>query len=69
MIAAVGMGWLLSFTTEAERLTLDVLTAFMAGFMIYRVFAGELPHRSAVRVRWFLLGVLVYAALDLVSGR
>lgn len=68
LAAAVGAGWLLSVFTQAPAYLLDLVTAGVAGFITYRVFAEELPDRSGLRVRWFLVGVTAYTFLEVISG-
>jgi zinc transporter ZupT len=68
LVAALLGGWVLSWQTDFPEMTLDVLTAMMAGFIVYTVFGEELPNRMGLRVRWFVTGALSYFALDLLSA-
>lgn len=67
LAAATMLGWLLSLLTNPPEVALDVLTALMAGFIIFTVFGEELPKRRGVRLAWFTMGAFVYFMLELVS--
>lgn len=67
LVASLAAGWALSALTQAPKAALDVVTALMAGFIVYTVFGEELPQRTRVRVRWFIIGSLAYFLLDTLA--
>lgn len=68
LVASLLAGWGLSLLTDQHEVILDVLTAMVAGFMMYAVFGEELPKRDRIRIRWFVAGATLYFLLDLVAG-
>lgn len=45
-----------------------LLTAFLAGSILYSTFSGELHEHRKSMFRWFVVGILCYAGLTALSG-
>lgn len=67
LAGAILLGWGLSTLTNAPEVVLDVLTALMAGFIVFTVFGEEVPKERGIRLRWFVIGTGVYFLLDLLA--
>ena len=67
LAGAVLLGWVLSALTDAPEVVLDVLTALMAGFIVFTVFGEEVPKDRGIRLRWFVIGTGLYFLLDLLA--
>ena len=64
LLAGLLLGWLLSALFAPTRsVTVSVLTAFLAGSVLLNVFKEEIPSARRSSFRWFLTGLLGYAAL------
>lgn len=62
------LGFLLSITLDPGQVAVDVLTASLAGFIIFNVFHEEISPTRETRMRWFLFGALGFAVLHLIIG-
>ncbi len=51
------------FTEPANELVSDVLTAILAGSLMFNIFKEELPHPENSSFRWFCAGVALYLLL------
>jgi hypothetical protein len=67
LAGAILVGWTLSLVTDAPEVTLDVLTALMAGFIIFTVFGEEIPKRGGRRLLWFVVGTGIYFLLEFLT--
>ncbi len=45
----------------------DMLTAFLAGSVLFRVFRDEVPDQAKSRITWFIGGIIVFSALASVG--
>ena len=52
-------GWLAGVLTELQIATVSILSAFIAGGIIYAALREELPAHGAARLMPFVLGVMV----------
>ena len=68
LAGALILGLVLSIVLDPGDLEIDVLTASLAGFIIFNVFHEEISPTRETRFRWFLLGALGFAILHLVIG-
>jgi hypothetical protein len=68
LAGALILGLVLSIVLDPGDLAIDVLTASLAGFIIFNVFHEEISPTRETRFRWFLLGALGFAVLHLVIG-
>ena len=64
LAGAILVGWTFSLATDAPEVALDVLTALMAGFIIFTVFGEEIPRRGGRRLLWFVVGTGIYFLLE-----
>lgn len=55
------------FVKPANELVADILTAILAGSLLFNVFQEELPEPENTSFTWFLAGVIVYVLLLLGS--
>ena len=68
LLAAVVVGLAIDvFAEPANDLVADILTAILAGSLMFNVFQEELPDPEHTSFRWFLVGVVVYVLLLLGS--
>lgn len=68
LLGALAVGLALDFFTEpAQELVADVLTALLAGSLLFNVFQEELPEPEHTSFTWFVVGVVVYGILLLGS--
>ncbi len=64
------IGWLGDlFFFEDNPFVSDPLRAVLAGALIFKVFRYELPDERHSRFLWFLIGMLVFLTLDVLSGK
>lgn len=62
------MGWVTDlFFFSDNPLVSDVLTALMAGSVVYKLFIHELPEGENSSFGWFLAGTTVFVTLDLLA--
>ena len=62
------IGWVTDlFVFSANPMVSDVLTALMAGSVIYKLFRHELPDHEQSSFRWFLGGTACFVVLDLLA--
>ena len=58
-------GWLTDlFFFEDDAVVSDILTAFLAGSVLYKVFSREMPRGRDFNLAWFAGGVVLFAVLD-----
>ena len=62
------LGLVLGMSLKPGPLLIDVLTASLAGFIIFNVFHEEISATRDTRMRWFLLGALGFSVLHLIIG-
>ena len=55
------------FYFEANPAVSDLLTAILAGAIIYKLFKHELPEHHKSSFAWFLIGVAAFVLLDFAS--
>lgn len=55
------------FYFENNPAVSGLLTAFLAGSVIYKLVKSELPEERKSDFVWFLVGILVFLILDLAS--
>jgi predicted membrane channel-forming protein YqfA (hemolysin III family) len=68
LLGAVAVGLAIDiFAEPANELVADVLTAMLAGSLLFNVFQEELPEPEHTSFRWFVAGVVVYVILLLGS--
>ena len=60
-------GWLTAVLVGEHPLVSALLTALLAGFILYNVFRDEIPEHENSSFRWLLGGVLLYFGLDVMS--
>lgn len=53
---------------EVSEMTNDIITALLAGAVIYSVFNEELPEVEANNLRWFVLGIVLYSVIVMTAG-
>jgi len=66
LVAAVIVGYSLSFIREPREEVVDALTALLAGFMIFKVFRKELPEFRNAHFAAFLSGMALFLAAHLL---
>ncbi len=68
VVAAVAGGWLVYYVTTMPELLLDLLTAMIAGFIMYRVFGEELSAATHLHICSFLAGIVTFSVLHWAAG-
>ena len=68
LIAGVACGYALSLVRRPHPLALDILTAVLAGFMIYHTSSGVFPVSTRSRFPAFLAGVLTFWIFHVLLG-
>lgn len=65
LVGAIATGLFVDLTHSAthEPIISDFLTALLSGFVLFNIFAEELPKHQETKYRWFILGVMVYLGL------
>jgi hypothetical protein len=66
LIAAVICGYALSNVRRPRELVIDLLTATLAGFMLYNIFRTELPEIRHARYLPFLAGIGSFLLLHIL---
>lgn len=62
--ASLLVGWIaVAIAAPANTVLVSLLTALLAGFVLMNVFKEELPADRETRFGWFLVGLILYAAL------
>lgn len=62
------VGWITDlFYFDDDPAVSDILTALMAGSVIYKLFRHELPHDRESSFGWFVSGATVFLVLDLIA--
>jgi len=67
LLAGIATGYVLSLFRRPHPVYIDILTAVLAGFMMFRVFNGELPVRTK-KFGAFCAGLAVFSVLHLFVG-
>lgn len=62
----VGLACRIYLRPEAEVVK-DIMTAFLAGSIVYSVFRSELPHPEKASFRWFSIGIIGYTLLVVLA--
>lgn len=65
LAAAILLGFVASHLLDASALTVDLVTASIAGFMVFRVFNEELSQIDDARFAWFVMGAFSLGTLHL----
>ncbi len=68
LAGSLGLGLFLSIVLQPGALIVDVLTASLAGFIIFNVFHEEISPTRDTRMRWFMFGALGFSGLHLFIG-
>ena len=68
LIAAVVAGYLFSLVRRPHELVIDVLTAALAGFMMFNVFSSTFPITKDHRFPAFLAGLVLFVGMHVVLG-
>ena len=70
LVGAVGVGFLLSLVRDPHEEVTDIVTALLAGFIVFNVFRKELPDFAEARLLPFLggMGSFLVAHLLLTAG-
>ena len=68
LAASLVTGLLLSLLLEPGKMLIDILSASLAGFIIFTVFHEEISQTRETKIRWFLGGTLSFTALHLIIG-
>ncbi len=66
LIGAVVAGYALGFVRQPHEDAIDVITALLAGFMIFKVFRKELPEFRDAHLGAFVLGMAVFFVANLL---
>ena len=68
LASAALAGWATDlFYFEDDPLISDVLTALLAGSVVYKLFKHEMPDGNKSSFGWFLVGTVSFTALDLLA--
>ncbi|MDP3561169.1 MAG: hypothetical protein Q8R83_03215 [Legionellaceae bacterium] len=68
LIVALFLGWLLSLIFDPINvLFVSLMTAFLAGSILFNVFREELPKSNLASFRWFVFGSLLIAIILLLQ--
>ena len=63
------VGWLVDlFSFADDPLVSDLLTALLAGSVIYKLFKHELPEDRRSDFAWFLIGTMCFLGLGMLAG-
>ena len=65
----VVFGYVLGVVTELRESTIVSATAFIAGIILVNVMSEELPRGKQGRLRYFLVGVGVFALVSILIPR
>lgn len=68
LLAGVAVGYALGLVRRPHLLEIDILTAALAGFMMFHTFKGEFPVSKNNKFRWFLGGLLTFALFHVLLG-
>lgn len=66
LLSGVGLGYALNLVRRPHPLVIDILTAALAGFMIFHTFKGEFPVSRNKKFPWFLAGLLTFWVFHVV---
>jgi hypothetical protein len=68
LAASLVTGLSLSLLLQPSEMLIDILSASLAGFIIFTVFHEEISQTRETKIRWFLGGTLSFTALHLIIG-
>ncbi len=60
LLSGVALGYALNLVRRPHPLVIDILTAALAGFMIFHTFKGEFPVSRNKKFPWFLAGLVTF---------
>ena len=63
------LGYALGAVTELRESTIVIATALTAGIMLVNVMSEELPRGKEGRLRYFMVGVGVFAVMSVLIPR
>lgn len=69
LAGATLLGAAISIAFECNPRAVDLLTALLAGFLLFNIFREEIPDPSRARFRWFFTGALLVALVTLITGK
>jgi len=64
----VASGYALSLVRRPDPLVIDILTAALAGFMMFHTFNGQFPAARNKKFPAFLVGLLTFWGLHVLLG-
>ena len=68
LLAGVAGGYALNLLRRPHPLVIDILTAALAGFMMFHTFKGVFPVGRNKKFPWFLAGLLTFWLFHVVLG-
>ena len=68
LLAGVATGYALSLVRRPDPLVIDILTAALAGFMMFHTFNGQFPAARNKKFPAFLVGLLTFWGLHVLLG-
>ena len=68
LLAGVAAGYALSLVRRPDPLVIDILTAALAGFMMFHTFNGQFPAARNKKFPAFLVGLLTFWGLHVLLG-
>lgn len=60
LVLAIVAGYLCRFLLPENEELRDIITALLAGSIVFSVFRSELPHPEKTSIKWFTIGVISY---------
>ena len=61
-------GWLVSLVRVPDEVIVDIVTAILAGFMLFTVFKDEMPEAREARYGAFLSGAALFSILHILMA-
>ncbi|MBT8468507.1 MAG: hypothetical protein KJN97_07140 [Deltaproteobacteria bacterium] len=68
LLGGVAAGYVLNLVRRPHPLVIDILTAALAGFMMFHTFKSLFPVSRNKKFAWFLAGLLTFWLLHLLLG-
>ena len=68
LLAGVAVGYALSVVRRPDPLVIDILTAALAGFMMFHTFKGQFPAVRNKKFPAFVVGLLTFWGLHVLLG-
>jgi zinc transporter ZupT len=68
LIAGVAIGYGFNLVRRPNPVVIDILTAALAGFMMFHTFKGEFPVSRNKKFGWFLGGLLTFWSFHMLLG-